>query len=764
MSMASRSPHSVAVTWALVAALVLLGMATPPSAVKAAPAPSDPGRGRPAARVVVQTGGIQQIGAAALAAAGLDPAAATALQLWRNGAPLPLEQLGAGSTLELRFFAPAPGDRWNAADTYWLTLEPAPGLRMASRSVTPAASPASPVARERGRWREPAAYDTRRTGPFGDHWFVADLRTGPGQAAAVLTATLEPDLPVAAGPMLVTVRGTAATAGVHLLDVTVGGETKRLSWSGAGDFAESLTFAGGAASVRLALVPGAEADQVLVAALDWERQASLSFAGRGAAFVGLEGRRRYELAGAPAGAALYDVSDANAPSVLTGVAGAFEDEGARSYLLAGPGTLTQPQVRSYGGLALPEPGQAIYIAPASLHAALTPLANHRRAAGHSVAVVDVQAIYDAWSGGQVAPEAIRSFLRHAAATWQPRPLAVTMVGDGTLDPQNYGGLGNPNLVPPYLAPVDPWLGETACEPCYGQLDGDSPLDDDEQDLAVGRLPVKSADELATVVAKIVGYETARGGLGWRSRAILVADNSREADGSPDQAGDFARFNDAVAGQLPAGMLAQKIYYDPWGRDESGAPLVQPWLAADSAKARSQVRSALGSGAGLVVYAGHASHWEWARTGPPLPPGEQYLLGLYDPDQLANGDRLPIVLSMTCLTSGFHQTAFNATTLDERLLLRSGGGAVAVWGPTGLGVAHGHDALMRGFLAGLRAAPGTATLGELTLAGFAALREDGRNGLAGDLSALRTYALLGDPLTPARVAGAAQRLALPMLGR
>ncbi|HMQ32477.1 MAG TPA: C25 family cysteine peptidase, partial [Chloroflexaceae bacterium] len=151
-------------------------------------------------------------------------------------------------------------------------------------------------------------------------------------------------------------------------------------------------------------------------------------------------------------------------------------------------------------------------------------------------------------------------------------------------------------------------------------------------------------------------------------------------------------------------------------------------------------------------------------GPPQPPGEQYLLGLYDPDGLSNGGRLPIVLAMTCLTSGFHQPAFSGTTLDERLLLSPGGGAVAVWGPAGLGVAHGHDALLRGFLAGLRAAPGTATLGELTLAGYGALRADAALGRAGDLSALRTYVLLGDPLTPARVLGAEGRVALPLVQR
>ena len=89
----------------------------------------------------------------------------------------------------------------------------------------------------------------------------------------------------------------------------------------------------------------------------------------------------------------------------------------------------------------------------------------------------------------------------------------------------------------------------------------------------------------------------------------------------------------------------------------------------------------------------------------------YLLGLYDPDDLTNGARLPIVLAMTCLTSAFQTPNYSRTTLDERWLIKPNGGAVAIWGPTGFGVAHGHDAMQRGFYRALWAAPPqSATLG------------------------------------------------------
>ncbi len=65
----------------------------------------------------------------------------------------------------------------------------------------------------------------------------------------------------------------------------------------------------------------------------------------------------------------------------------------------------------------------------------------------------------------------------------------------------------------------------------------------------------------------------------------------------------------------------------------------------------------------------------------------------------------------------------------------------------LGITHGHDALQRGFYRALWSRPaGTAMLGDLTLAGYQELF------LRGTCcqDTLRTFALLGDPLTQVRV--------------
>jgi hypothetical protein len=145
--------------------------------------------------------------------------------------------------------------------------------------------------------------------------------------------------------------------------------------------------------------------------------------------------------------------------------------------------------------------------------------------------------------------------------------------------------------------------------------------------------------------------------------------------------------------------------------------------------------------------------------------ENWLLHRSDVPQLTNGDRLPVVLSLTCLSSAFQWPSYVGMTIDEALLLSEKGGAVAVWGPTGLGVSYGHDKLQQGFFRTLwsssegndieRAVP----LGALTTAGFRELF----TGSVCCQETLLTYALLGDPLTRLRVL-LTWRVTLPLVQR
>jgi hypothetical protein len=105
--------------------------------------------------------------------------------------------------------------------------------------------------------------------------------------------------------------------------------------------------------------------------------------------------------------------------------------------------------------------------------------------------------------------------------------------------------------------------------------------------------------------------------------------------------------------------------------------------------------------------------------------------------LANSAHLPIVLEMTCFTGSFQTPGL--PTLDETLLRDPDGGAVVVWGATGLGVSTGHDLLAEGFLQNMYQADG-ARVGQAALAGKLNLAQ--QTSAYPDL--IDTFTVLGDP--------------------
>lgn len=79
------------------------------------------------------------------------------------------------------------------------------------------------------------------------------------------------------------------------------------------------------------------------------------------------------------------------------------------------------------------------------------------------------------------------------------------------------------------------------------------------------------------------------------------------------------------------------------------------------------------------------------------------------------------------------------SLDEALLRHTNGGAAAVWGSTGLGVATGHDALATGYLETLAREEGV-TIGDAILAGKLRLLTESPQ----HVDLVDTFTLLGDP--------------------
>lgn len=409
----------------------------------------------------------------------------------------------------------------------------------------------------------------------------------------------------------------------------------------------------------------------------------------------------------------------------------------------------------------PEPGVAgadsLFLTTPELAAELAPLVAAHQAMGRSVAILNVQDVYDAFSAGERDPEAIRSLLREARETWLPAPSLLLLIGAGNArmrggDPPaatdglklSDGVLADP-IIPPYLiAGIDP-DGEIACDTCYARLDADDPADDPVPDLMVGRLPVRNAAELAAVVAKTVGALTAPPPGAWQSRAAILVDNDFEADGTPDEAGSFVETATRAAAALNRRLSLHRFFYAP-DRPSSGSSYANAGelrcelfrlLDGGSASDTRCPPNPAGDepGAALLMYIGHASEWQWGNTA--FDAEVPYLFYLYDVDGRSNGARLPIVLSATCRSGNTGNPYLQAQ--DARMVLWPDGGAVASLSATGSGVNTGHATLLESLLPVLTGQAGAdRSLGAAHLAAVAALPPQHR-----DLG--YSFQILGDPL-------------------
>jgi hypothetical protein len=394
----------------------------------------------------------------------------------------------------------------------------------------------------------------------------------------------------------------------------------------------------------------------------------------------------------------------------------------------------------------------ILIAHANLLAAATPLAAQRRAQGLRVVLVDVQDIYDEFGSGQDDAEAIRRFLAYAYAAWQPpAPAYVLLLGDGTFDPRGrcYPAGTCPSLVtplgstliPPYLADVDPWLGETAADSRLAAIGEGSPL----PFFAIGRLPANTLAEAQAMVAKLLAYENTppeASGAAQRRGLVFVADNAFAVDSSPDPAGNFWQISDVAAAVAedaaramgPALPPVDRLYLNlcdaqRFGHCALADPPYKP-LSTGEALA-SALGAALEKGSLLVHYSGHGSIAAWG--------GQPSIWGTGDVQELANAARLPVVVDMTCYTGYFHYPGL--PSLAETWLAARGGGAAAVVASSGLGLAEGHATLDAALLAHLFD-PQTRTVGEALLAAKLAVVAAG-----GPPEDVDTFALFGDPAMP-----------------
>jgi len=659
------------------------------------------------------------------------------LHLTRAGIEIAAEWDGDADAIfesgeRLLFYATPRFSRYATHDVYFLSLEATPGLRMSSRSAAPAGYPAGSVwisasAEANALYTPDCLCPPIPAGRDGDRW-TWDVIRRPDRASVaypIQLPTVNAAQPAALTLWLIGYTNVSANPD-HRVDAALNGRPLgRIEWDGKQAITATLPITPGilnsglnTISLTLPGLSGITVEGMWLDAFAIRYARGSAAQGNAVIFTGDSVARTYTLAlSAVSELRAYDITDADHPIRLTqlsatGNAVSLSDPaggGAHVYALAsGVGVLTPAKVRLASTLAAGDNfsgADYVIISHADFISALSDLVALRQSQGLSVVVENAQAIYDAYGEGRPDPNAIRAYLAHAYATWPEPPTYALLVGDGTSDPKRYRPDTPPTLIPPYLAEVDPWMGETAADNRFVTIDGDDSL----PDVLLGRLPVNTPAQAQIVVDKIVKYET-RPWLGtWNGNAVFIADNN-------DPAGNFPAESDfLITNYITTPFTAQRVYFTP----------PTPTLTTT----RQTILNWWNAGAGLIAFTGHSSIHQWAT---------ERFFHLEDVPGVNNGGQLPVVLGLTCFTGSFHNPSFD--TLDEALLRKSNGGAIAAWGATGLGVSTGHTQLAEGFLNSLYR-DRQPILGSAALSGKLRLAATSSHS---DL--LDTFGLLGDPAT------------------
>lgn len=401
------------------------------------------------------------------------------------------------------------------------------------------------------------------------------------------------------------------------------------------------------------------------------------------------------------------------------------------------GALTPASIRFAPPTGLRDPdhrADMIIVTHRSLRTGAMRLAEFHRRHGLAVEVVDVADIFDEFNFGFTHPQAIRDFLRLAHSSWTPpAPRFVLLVGDASWDLKNataddshyadwtyrpwettsfvknsssaYDSPVTANdrgLIPTYNYPT--YQGYAASDTWLACVDGD----DDRPDMAIGRLPAATPDELAGMIDKVVAYVDGAKVGPWRRNMLFIANENPGFQQRMDSTAD-----DVIA----RGYVPLKVY------PKSDEPVNEAHTQ--------QIVDAFDRGLLLVEFLGHGGRYIW-RTAPSDLKENRDLFTLEHLDRLQASPLLPVVVSLTCYSAPFdHPTA---DSIGEKLIRLPGRGAIGV---VAASWRNSPSAEMGKVLMEELLAPG-ATVGEAVMR----MKQQIANPML-----IQLYNLLGDPAVP-----------------
>jgi hypothetical protein len=316
--------------------------------------------------------------------------------------------------------------------------------------------------------------------------------------------------------------------------------------------------------------------------------------------------------------------------------------------------------------------------------------HHRETRNFKVHVLDIQDVYNEFSGGVQDITAVRELMRlfyKRATTDAEKPKYLVIFGRASYDYKNRIP-NNTNHVPTFqswqsFSPTASYCSDDF----YGFLDDnegrwDIGADNPELlDIGIGRLPVANAEQANAVVDKIIRYSQQDAMGDWRNRITFVADDE---DFNLHQ-NQSNRLADRVAENK--WLNIEKIFVDAY-REVTVAGGKRNY-DAQNAIVRSVDRGCL-----IINYTGHGGEIGWSK---------KRILEMQDIKNWRNRNALPLFVTATCEFSRFDDPARQAA--GEEVIINANGGGIALFTTVRLVFSFSNDMLNNRFFdhAGLNAA-------------------------------------------------------------
>ena len=372
-------------------------------------------------------------------------------------------------------------------------------------------------------------------------------------------------------------------------------------------------------------------------------------------------------------ATIWDVTDPNnvlLQGALPNNSGAFiatTNDALREFVAHDGSSYATPEAagkianQNLHGLATPDM-VIVYNTRVSAQAAQQLAAHRRQFSGLKVAAVDINDIYNEFGSGVPDITALRDFARmlYKRNTGADGFRYLLLYGDASFDYRNrYGNDGN--LVPTYesYSSMND-VNSFATDDYFGLLDdpegGAIGSNNDDLDIAIGRIPVGSPESAQDVLNKIIRYDT--------DPAMMSDWVNRIAFGGDDQDGNTHTLQaDAIAADVSRTynrFNINKIYLDYYeqinGAGGARYPAVNEAINAEMYK-------------GTLV-------WSYTGHGGPDGLAQERVENAIDVNTWNNLNAMPLCITASCSVGVYDEP--NGESLGEMILRKPNSGGIALF--------------------------------------------------------------------------------------